>query len=140
MKQEYKDGDKEDQDDDSKEDWFLEVDLTQPGVDIEKLKKSSSGISITPFQWNYKGQNYNMEFISGFAGATIQDDGFIKVQMGWGVGAAKDKNRLLVNDKKKKLKAKSKAKQQEEIVQDSPIKKSTKHEAEENNNQVQLKN
>ena len=68
----------------------MEVDLTQPGLDIEKLKKSSSGISITPYMWTLGSDTYEMNFISGFAGATITEDGYIKPQMGWAVAEKKE--------------------------------------------------
>ena len=72
MKEEYKAGDKDmGSDEDDEDDWFMEVDLTQPGLDIEKLKKSASGINITPFEWEIGGENHKMDLISGFAGATI---------------------------------------------------------------------
>ena len=53
-------------------------------MEIEKLRKSSSGISITPFEWEAEGKKHLMEFISGFAGARLED-GFVKTQMGWAV-------------------------------------------------------
>lgn len=55
----------------------MEVDTTQPGLDIEKLKKVASGINITPFIWSVDGQEHEMDLISGFAGATLKD-GFVK--------------------------------------------------------------
>ena len=41
-------GDQNEDDDD--EEWYLNADDEQPGLDIDDLKKSSSGINITPFQ------------------------------------------------------------------------------------------
>ena len=53
------------------EDWFMNVDLSHPGLDIEKFKKTASGISITPFVFQSGGVESKMNFISGFAGATM---------------------------------------------------------------------
>lgn len=87
--EEYADGDKpaeeEGEEEDDDDDFFMNVDLTQPGLDIEKLKKAASGINKTPFVWNYKGDELEMNFLSGFAGAAFTEDGFIKAQMAWGV-------------------------------------------------------
>ena len=66
---EYDEGDKNDMLSNSED--FLEADLTQPGLDIEKIKKCASGINITPFLWSYHGDDIQMNFISGFAGATM---------------------------------------------------------------------
>jgi len=55
----------------SEEDWYLEINLDQPGIDIEDLKKSASGINKTPFVWNNGSTEYKMNLISGFAGATM---------------------------------------------------------------------
>jgi len=82
---EYIDGDKENEVNEDDDDWFMNVDMSQPGLDIEKLKKSASGISITPFTWLYNGSEINMNFISGFAGATLTNDGFVKPSVGWAV-------------------------------------------------------
>ena len=46
-----------------------------------------------------------MELISGFAGATMTDDGFIKAQMGWAVAEKQEK----VNNKDSKIKQNSSA-------------------------------
>jgi hypothetical protein len=67
----------------------MEVDTNQPGLDIEKLKETVSGINSTPFEWNCNGKQYNMKFISGFAGAQIEGE-YIRTQMGWGVAESKD--------------------------------------------------
>ena len=84
---EFEEGDQGDVDSGSgSDDWFENIDLTQPGLDIEKFKKASKGINITPFEWTIGNKTHLMDFISGFAGATMLDDGFIKVQMGWAVG------------------------------------------------------
>lgn len=61
------------------------VDFTQPGLDVEKFKKASSGVNETPFVWQNSSQEYNMKLLSGFAGATMTDAGFIKAQMGWAI-------------------------------------------------------
>lgn len=78
--EECNDGEKEpsNEGEGSDEDWFLEADLTQPGLDIEKVKKASSGINVTPFDWKVGDTEYKMNFISGFAGARILDDQYIK--------------------------------------------------------------
>jgi len=75
MKEEYKAGDKDipsDEEDD--EDFFLEMDLSQPGLDIEKFKKSTSGINVTPFEWSINGVQHDMNLISGFAGAHLVEE------------------------------------------------------------------
>lgn len=83
---EYVDGDKQNVvDSEDSEDWFENIDLTQPGLDIEKLKKSASGINVTPFVWDHNGKEINMNFISGFAGATLTKDKFVKAKFAWGV-------------------------------------------------------
>lgn len=70
----------------------MEVDTSQPGLDIEKLKETVSGINCTPFVWNCSGKEYNMKFISGFAGAQIEGE-YIRTQMGWGVAENTDSNK-----------------------------------------------
>ena len=65
--------------------WAEDIDLTQPGLDTEDLKKSSSGINITPFIWEYNGQEIKMNMISGFAGANLTEDGFVKAKLGWAI-------------------------------------------------------
>ena len=47
------------------------------GLDANTMKTYSSGVNITPFIWNYHGQTCNMKLISGFAGATMNEDGYI---------------------------------------------------------------
>lgn len=49
------------------------------------FKTSSSGVNLTPFIWDYLGTEFNMKLASGFAGATITDDGYIMPQLGWAV-------------------------------------------------------
>jgi len=55
------------------------------GIDQEKVRKCASGINNTDFVWSLGGEPIDMTFISGFAGATMTDDGYIKPQMAWGV-------------------------------------------------------
>ena len=62
----------------------MNIDTSQPGLDIEKLKETTSGINTTPFVWKCSGNEYNMKFISGFAGAQMEGE-YIRSQMGWGV-------------------------------------------------------
>lgn len=83
--QEYAEGDKSNADDEESDDLMLEVDLSQPGLDIEKVKKATAGVNKTPFVWEYQGEELEMNFLSGFAGATFTEDGYIKAQMAWGV-------------------------------------------------------
>ena len=94
IKEECAAGDKDDEkgsddEDGDEEDWFLDVDLTQPGLDIEKLKKAASGINTTPYVWSCGEGEIKMKLISGFAGAKMTKDGFVRAQMGWAV--AEDK-------------------------------------------------
>ena len=72
--------DKEDSDD-----FFEDLDMSQPGLDQEKMNKVSSGVNNTPFIWDYHGNNFDMSFLSGFAGATRTEEGFVKGQMAWGI-------------------------------------------------------
>lgn len=85
--QEYEDGDKPNpvEEDEESDEFMLDVCTEQPGLDIEKLKKAASGINKTPFVWEYHGEEIEMNFLSGFAGACFTQDGFIKAQMAWGV-------------------------------------------------------
>jgi len=110
-----KDDDKSNSGDEDDDDWFLEVDLTQPGLDIEKFKKAASGISSTPFIWSCSGQEHKMRFISGFAGAKMvehEGDNFIKAQMGWAV--AEDKPPKEEEKKPKKVRKPKVAKKEED--------------------------
>ena len=47
----------------------MDVNTSQPGLDIEELKKTITGVNCTPFVWNCNGKEHKMRFISGFAGA-----------------------------------------------------------------------
>ena len=68
------------------------VDFTQPGLDIEKFKKTSSGVNQTSFVWEHSSQEYNMKLFTGFAGASMTDAGFIKAQMGWAIAEQIEKS------------------------------------------------
>ena len=85
-------GDQDEEEDD--DEWYLNADDEQPGLDIDDLKKSSNGLNTTPFNWQCQQGQFDMHLISGFAGATITQDEFIKVQMGWAVAekAKKENN------------------------------------------------
>jgi hypothetical protein len=48
------------------------------GLDTEDLKKSNSGINKTPFTWEYHGAEFKMQLLSGFAGACMTKDSFVK--------------------------------------------------------------
>jgi len=39
-------------------------------------------------KWEEDGNEWDMSLISGFAGATITDDGFIQPVLGWAVAVA----------------------------------------------------
>jgi hypothetical protein len=39
--------------------------------------ESYIGVNLTPFIWDYLGTEFNMKLASGFAGATMTDDGYI---------------------------------------------------------------
>jgi len=48
-----------------------------PGLDEDDIKTYASGASITPFTWIYDGNQFKMKLVSGFAGATMSEDGYI---------------------------------------------------------------
>ena len=68
----------------------MEIDLSQPGLDTQNLKKSINGVNITPFIWDVNGSTFNMNFISGFAGTTITDEKFVKAELSWAVAEKKE--------------------------------------------------
>ena len=61
------------------------VSIRYTGVPADTIKESNTGINVTPFNWIYYNQVFPMKFISGFAGATMTEDGYIMPQLGWGV-------------------------------------------------------
>merc|ERR1719373_1555569 len=58
-----------------------------PGMDEADIP---NGISQTPFTWVYHGQNFDMEFHSGFIGAELAEDeelgDYVKPVQFWAVG------------------------------------------------------
>ena len=56
-----------------------------PGISVDDMKTYASGVNVTPFEWNFMGKTHNMKLISGFAGATMTDDGYIMPLLAWGV-------------------------------------------------------
>lgn len=57
-----------------------------------------------------------MKFISGFAGAKMTDDGFVKAQMGWAVAEDKPEEKKEPAPKKKKAAKKPEEKEQVKTV------------------------
>ncbi len=49
-----------------------------------------SGIITVPFKWDYLGTNIEMQFYSGFIGATVSDDGYITPVIEFAVSDKKD--------------------------------------------------
>merc|ERR1712087_55664 len=58
------------------------------GVHANQVK-GHKGLCLTPFLWDYHGTEFNMNFISGFSGATMTEDGYIMPVLSWAI-AEKD--------------------------------------------------